>query len=310
MKGFFKYIVFPLLAVAIVGCSDDDDYNADTAISPYEPVPERRLVSQVSTTDTIDGRAYLWEYNFSYDVHNRIKEINSKIVGYVDEEFVNITRYYKCNKTSKVNYYYLGNDFRIEYSASHEYPEYPAWNGSQSAKWYGVFNSNGTLAEYSTMDFEYNATQLKAVYLDGGNIYEIKRDTRGNVTGYVKLEQTNVGADRVVADYGNECRYSSFRNNTNFDFSGYFGFWGIEKSLPTEYIEYYAPYQLTAFGMLGATSAYLPLSMLSRNDKGEIVKDNDGNAVYLSGEWVRDEAGYPLEFVEETGRKTEIKYVD
>ena len=80
--------------------------------------------------------------------------------------------------------------------------------------------------------------------------------------------------------------------------------------MPTEYIEYYAPYQLTAFGMLGATSAYLPLSMLSRNDKGEIVKDNDGNDVYLSGEWVRDEAGYPLEFVEETGRKTEIKYVD
>ena len=101
MKNIFRLMFLSLCAAAFVGCSDSDDYNADTAISPYEPVPERRLVSQVSTTDTIDGRAYLWEYNFSYDVHNRIKEINSKIVGYVDEEFVNITRYYKCSKTSK-----------------------------------------------------------------------------------------------------------------------------------------------------------------------------------------------------------------
>ena len=65
MKGILKYFILPLLAVFLVGCNEsENEYNADTAVSPYEPVPGRRLVSQVITTDTIDGRAYQWEYNF------------------------------------------------------------------------------------------------------------------------------------------------------------------------------------------------------------------------------------------------------
>ena len=65
------------LCVSFAACSDGDDYNANTAESHYKPVEGRRMVAQVKTVNTVDGRNYSWEHNFTYDVHGRIKEINS-----------------------------------------------------------------------------------------------------------------------------------------------------------------------------------------------------------------------------------------
>ncbi|MBE6286104.1 MAG: hypothetical protein E7093_06670 [Bacteroidales bacterium] len=309
MKNLFKFIFLSLMTVAMVACNDSDDYNPDTAVTPYEPVPGRRMVSQVKTTNTIDGRNYSWEHNFSYDAQGRIKEVNSSIVHYRPVPFENKVRFYKCYITSKANYYFEGKSFRVEYSISKEYPDYPSWNGVESGRDRGRFNSNGTLAKMSSMDFEYSATQLQCAYSDGGYVYKPVRDSFGNVTGYTVLGMMNSESDTVVLDRSRDFLYSGIKNKTNFDFSGYFGYWGIEKGLMTLATEYYAPYQLTAFGMIGATSSYLPLRMIVRDSKGNVVNDAYGDR-YHNGMWEFDEKECPVSFVDGSGRKTEIKYVN
>lgn len=297
------------MTVAMAACSDSEDYNPDTAVTPYEPVPGRRLVSQVKTTNSVNGREYSWEHNFSYDAQGRIKEINSRIVHHRAAKFENMTRYYKCNITSKANYYFEDEKFRVEYTVSHEFPEFPAWNDADSGKDEGLFNENGTLAKMASLDLVYSATQLSRAYADGGHMYEPKRDYDGNVTGYV-IRYLDGDSDSLVLDRSREYLYSALKNKTNFDFSGYFGYWGIERGLVSVADAYYAPYQLTAFGMMGATSNNLPFAMYSRDSKGNVVKDDNGNPVYLYGEWKLDNQGCPVSFVDGSGRKTEIKYID
>ena len=310
MKNILKLMLFAFMAVSFAACSDSDDYNADTAVTPYEPIPGRRLVAQVKTTNNIDGRVYSWEHNFSYDALGRIKEINSNIVHHRAVNFDNVVRYYVCNITSKANYYYNGERFRVEYGISKEYPGYPDWNSRDNGKDEGLFNENGMLTKMSTMDITYSKTQLQRVYADGGNIYEPQRDGRGNVTGYVQRYLMNEGSDSVVFDRSNDFLYSGVKNESNFDFSGYFGYWGVEQGIYANRVEYYAAYQLAAFGMLGATSNYLPSAMLSRDAKGNIIKDDNGNQKYLYGKWQYDAEGCPVSFVDGSGRRTEIKYVD
>lgn len=300
-------MALPLVALAMAGCSDVYSYDADTAVSPYEPVKERRLVSQVKTTNSIDGRNYSWEHSFSYDVHGRIKEISSRIVHHRAVRFENVTRYYLCNVTSKACYYYLGNDFRIEYSNSYEFPDFPEWDFSDNSKERGVFNENGTLAQYSQMDFSYAGKQLQRAYAETGRIYEQKRDSEGNVTGYVVRNMSSDGTDVLISDYSNEYIYSQKKNRTNFDFSGYFGYWGLEEGLLAS--PYYSQCQLAAFGMLGTTGSCLPVAMLSRDSKGDVVK-NEYGPVYLSGTWELDSLDCPVSFVDGMGRRTEIRYVE
>lgn len=311
MKGILKYFILPLLAVFLVGCNEsENEYNADTAVSPYEPVPGRRLVSQVITTDTIDGRAYQWEYNFVYDAKNRIKQISSNFVGHKAKVFSNNTRYYECRKTSNVCYYYLGNDFRVEYWATQQFPDYPDWNSSPSAQWTGFFNSNGTLARYSLLDFAYNAMKLKSVHTDSDYYYEMKHDAKGNVIGYKLMCYKSEGSDVVQKDCSTECVYSSNKNNTNIDFSAYLGVWGFEESLPLDDVDSHTPYQLAALGMTGATSGNLPSRIVSRDSKGNAVKDENGNPVYLEIKWKFDTQESPVSFVTGACRKTRIKYVN
>ena len=309
MKNILKLMLFAFMAVSFAACSDNEEYDADTAVTPYEPLPGRRI-AQVKTINTFDGRLYSWEHNFSYDALGRIKEINSNIVHHRAEEFANTVRYYVCNITSKANYYYNGDKFRVEYSISREYPDYPDWNKRESGKDEGILNENGTLAKISSMDMEYSKTQLFRGYVDGGCIYEPQRDGRGNVTGYIKSLQMNDEADSVLFDCSDDFLYTNVKNKTNFDFSGYFGYWGVEQGIYANRVEYYAAYQLAAFGMLGATSNYLPSAMLSRDAKGKIIKDDNGNQKYLYGEWQYDAEGCPVSFVDGSGRRTEMKYVD
>ena len=44
--------------------------------------------------------------------------------------------------------------------------------------------------------------------------------------------------------------------------------------------------------------------------KGNIIKDDNGNQKYLYGEWQYDAEGCPVSFVDGSGRRTEMKYVD
>ena len=310
MKNIFRLMFLSLCAAAFVGCSDSDDYNADTAVTPYEPVPGRRVVAQVKTTNAIDGRNYSWEHNFTYDAQGRIKEINSNIVHYHARKFDNVTRFYKCYITSQANYYFKGENLSVEYSISKEYPDYPDWNSRESGKNNGQFNENGTLKSFLSLDFVYSAMQLKEATADGGYIYVPYRDALGNVTGFQTRQSNNDGLDSVALDRSRDFLYSNIKNKTNFDFSGYFGYWGLERAIPALYTEYYAPYHLTAFGMLGSTSSYLPLAQLARDNKGKPLTDDSGSQYYLYGSWELNSKGCPISFVDGSGRKTEIRYVE
>lgn len=132
----------------------------------------------------------------------------------------------------------------------------------------------------------------------------------GNVTGYQTRYLNNDGKDSLVLDRSRDFMYGGIRNNTNFDFSGYFGYWGLEKAVPAIATEYYAYYQLAAFGMLGSTSSYLPLAQLARDSEGKPLVDEYGAPLYLYGRWELDNEDYPINFVDGSGRKTEIRYVE
>ncbi len=295
--------LFYLFAVAactmFAACSESNDYNADTAESPYKPSQTLRKVATVRTTNTIDGRDYSWEHKFEYDAQGRIKNINSNMVHHRAVEFADIVRYYACNITSSAKYYYKGDVLEVDYVIEREYPEYPEWNTRESGTDRGMFSKVGVLSTFLTIDFVYSTTSLTAAYTDSGREYAIRRDASGDVSGYVV---TNLEKDSVVLDRAVEYGYSHFRNRINFDLSAYFGYWGIEQEIYANRSQYYASYQLGAFGMLGATSPYLPISMLG--------KDEQGNPAYIYGEWEFDDRDCPVSFTDATGRKTEITYVD
>jgi hypothetical protein len=153
--------------------------------------------------------------------------------------------------------------------------------------------------------------QLQEAHADGSHIYVPYRDAMGNVTGYQTRYLNNDGKDSLVLDRSRDFMYGGIRNNTNFDFSGYFGYWGLERAVPAIATEYYAYYQLTAFGMMGATSSNLPLALLSRDKNGKPVVDEEtGSYLYLYGQWELDSKDCPVSYVDGTGRKTVIRYVD
>ena len=295
--------VFYLFAMAVccmfAACSDSDDYNANTAESPYKPSPTLRKVASVRTTNTVDGRDYSWEHKFEYDAQGRIKSINSTMQHHRAVSFADVVRYYKCDITSRADYYYKGDVLEVDYVVERNYPEYPDWNTRESGSDRGKFNQAGVLSNFATIDFVYSATSLSAAYTDSGREYLIKRDASGDVSGYVI---TNLEGDSIILDRGQEYGYSRFQNRINFDLSAYFGYWGIEQELYANRAQYYASYQLGAFGMLGAASPYLPISMLG--------KDEYGNSAYIYGEWELDSQNCPVSFTDATGRKSVITYVE
>lgn len=296
IKRFINLAIL-VFCVSFAACDNNEysGYDADSAESPYKPVEGRRMVAAVKTTNNIDGRDYSWEHTFSYDNKGRIKEINSKIVHHHYKEAFGYSRYYKCNITSKANYYYLGEALDVVYSVEREYPEYPDWNTAVNGKDEGRFNANGVLEKYSVLDFEYSTTSLYSAFVDGGRRYDIARGRGGDVTGFKLYDEL---ADTLMLDYADRYEFSFDKNKTNFDFSGYFGYWGFEQEIPINSSIYYATYQLAAFGMLGSGSQNLPL--------GIIVSDDNG--VETTGKWELDSEGYPLSFVDASGRKTVVTY--
>ena len=295
MKNFLSIILLAI-SVGLVSCTPE--YDPDTAVSKYEPVPGRRVAS-LRTTYNFNGNEYSFEHNFSYDAKGRIKSVNSNIVHYVADKVYFDTVYTRCNITSTADYFYNGDELKVAYSVAHEFPTAPSRNNRESSTDYGVFNDAGVLTRFSTVDFVYSTTMLQQGFADNGAYYNVARDGNGNVTGYTKCRTST---DEVITDKSGCYFYSPFKNKTNFDLSAYFGYWGVEQGVRRISVPYYATYQLAAFGMFGSTSGHLPW--------GTVEKGPDGTDKYLYGEWELDSQDYPLSFVDVDGRRTEIVYCE
>ena len=296
MKNIFPILLLSL-CVGFVSCNEE--YDADTAESLYEPSQARRVAS-VKTTFMENGGENIHHHRYTYDAKGRIKTVNSDLVIYtpVVKDYID-TAYYRCNMTTSANYFYRGEELEVAFSVSTEYPDLPSMNRLSSSSNYGVFNSNGVLSRFSQSSFEYSTTMLLQAYSDGDICFNVTRDADGNITGYRKYIVTT---DKVLEERSNLYHYHPRRNKTNFDFSAYFGHWGVEQGVPVISRPYRAPYQLAAFGMLGATSPYLPY--------GVVEKTSDGGNILLKGTWEFDSQDYPLSYTDPHGRKTVITYCE
>lgn len=278
MKNFFKLMLLPLCLLSVACGSDDDGYNADTAISNYNPVSEKyRTVKGVEMSITDSRGEHTWKYTFNYDAQRRIKSIDGKITTY---QLRNNSRWYKVNINSKTEYQFLNEmNMRVIYNAELEYPTYPDWNTTKGYRLPGEFNAKGALTHFGTFDCEYSGNTLKKAYIDNGRVYSIEHDRYGNVTGYMCED-----GDSLYSRLG-IYPYSSITNNTNIDFSGFLGNWVVEREIYDNHDWKYAFCHLAAFDMLGARSLHLP-----------------------KGEWSADAAGYPVSCVLPSGIKLKVEY--
>ena len=282
------------LCMAFVSCNDD--YDADSAQSLYVPVKGRHMVASVKTTENIQGREFVWEHKFSYDAHGRIKTINSDVKAYERT----VLGYLQCNIISNANYYYKGEGLDVVFDFKLDYPDYPSLNFNGGNTDSGSFNRAGVLARFGSLELEYSTTQLQRAYSTGDVYYDVLGDGNGNVAGY-NVYNTHTGD--LIESSVRHFYSSSIKNNTNFDFSAYFGYWGVEQAVGLKNkVPYYAVYQLAAFGMMGTTSAYLPFGVLKTNESGASVQDY--------GDWSFDEKERPVLYVDTEGRKSEFTYYD
>lgn len=281
-----------LLSLVLVACGEYYGYDADKAESPYVPKKATHIVKSLKTTSIHNGHDYSWEHKFKYDKHNRIQEVSSNIKFHVEDKWEGT---YVGYRKSVAKYYYLDNDIDVVYTVSFEYPDHSDKNRTYDGTDEGVFDSKkGVLKKFSALDLLYSGSTLTTAYCDGGRRYEIERDRNNNVTGYNIYDDYD---NSLINSFG-EYNYSSKENNTNFDFSGYLGYWGVEEELVPNASPYYAAYQLAAFGFLGSTGKHLPV--------GEPVKTDTGETV--TGKWEFDESGRPVVFTETSGRKTSVTY--
>ena len=300
MKHLFP-ILFLSLCAAFVSCNEE--YDPDMAESYYTPAPGKRKVQSVKTTFDENGGEATHEHRFEYDAKGRIKSVKSELVIYnpvvVNNNGFRDTINARCNMNTSANYFYRGEELEVAYTVSVEYPELPKMNNYASGSNFGVFDTKGVLTRFSQASFEYLTTQLVQTYTDGEICYNVSRDSDGNITGYRKfLTSTGQVFDNKLGLY----HYHPIKNKTNFDFSAYFGYWGVEQCVPLIARPYRAPYQLAAFGMLGSTSPYLPY--------GVIEKGADGKDAKVYGEWEFDSKDFPLSYVDTEGRKTVITYCE
>ena len=99
-KRLFRLLALVLCVVSFAACSEESDgYNANAAVTPYEPLPGR-LVASVKTTFDENGGENSHEHRFAYDAQGRIKSVNSNVSVYspVVMNYYD-TIYYKCNMT-------------------------------------------------------------------------------------------------------------------------------------------------------------------------------------------------------------------
>ena len=275
-------------ALTFVACGSDDEYNADTAVSAYEALDaDRYRMVKCVKMDTIDneGREYEWCYNFVYDAKNRIERIEGEITRHVVNP--NNKKIYRKYLSFTTNYRFKKSDvLDIVYIARVEYPEYTAWNTDVKYTFAGVFNADGTLLCFGPFDCEYMGGSLHKAYFDNRYnryiIYEMFRDSDGNVTGYGCRDSEDKGAD--LRDL---YKYSSYENNTNIDFSGLFGYWVVERVIAGNENHLEPLFQLAAFDMLGKRSKHLPDALWQFDSKGYPVSAKLSSGMNVTIEYLK-----------------------
>lgn len=310
MKNFF-YLFALAIGLFAVACSSDEGYNADSAQSNYVPVSADKMVASVYTTSVIDGREYSWKHLFSYDKQGRIKEVNSVIKHHdIYSQTVTGQNFFReCNITSNAKYFYDGANLKVVYTVKNEYPTYPVWNNSYSFTDAGILHEDGFIKRYvstsrkGSLSFECNyklGGKLDVVDIDGGYTLTMDRDASGNVTGFY-FEGINDSGNDSIVDARAMYDYTYVQNKTNFDFSAYLGYWGVERNIGAMSEPFYANYQLAAFGFFGAVSPSLPLWNVK-----EMGGNDDG-----SNPWEFDSSRrYPVRYTDPSGRVTEITYIE
>lgn len=280
MKNLFKLMLLPLSLLAVACSSDDDGYNADTAISLYNPVPESYRVVKGIKMSATDGRGeHTWNYTLNYDAQRRIKSLDAEISTY---QLRNNSRWYRVNIKSSTEYQFLDEkNLGVIYNASLEYPTYPDWNTTKGYRLPGEFNAKGALVHFGTFDCEYSGNTLAKAYIDNGRVYKPAHDRYGNVTGYMCEDGDSIYSKLNIYPY------SSINNKTNVDFSGFMGYWVPEREIYDNHDWRYAFCHLAAFDMLGARSLHLP-----------------------EGEWTLDASGCPVACVLPSGIRLEIVYAE
>ncbi len=278
MKYRSVYIISALLlSFVMVGCNSDDDYNADTAISFYEPLEYDKMVSSIKISNTINGKEYTEKYNFVYDAQNRIKEINGEWVRWIGKNY-NIL----CNTTTQARYYYKNDVLLVEWDMVDEYLDE---SYDFSGKYTGVFNKNGMLEQFFGFDCEYQGMLLKKAYFDTGEWCEFNYDRVSNLVSAGAYSLDSLGDAKLVMK--NSYSYTQRVNKTNIDFASLLGYNIAERTIPDMQSTIYSLFQLGAFGMFGSRSTLLPLS-----------EEN----------WTFDEDGCPVALTDASGRKYVITY--
>ena len=250
MKKFFLYLtVLSLFAFVTTGCSDDNDYNADTAQSYYKPEIYDRMVSSIAVTSNVDNKDYSWTYNFVYDAQNRIKEINGNTKFYE----TNIKQY--CEGTIQTKYYYNNETLKIEYLYDIYVPKLDK-STSKNGKYFGAFDKeDGKLIQFYSYDCEYAGLMLSKAYVDDGTSFGLEYDRNNNLVKAYKLD--SIGANPIESTV-REYEYSTKINRTNIDFASFLGYNIIEKIAPPNTYHPYELFHLGAFGMFGGRGKNLP----------------------------------------------------
>lgn len=245
--------IFSLLLLSFTlftACSDDEDYNPDTAISYYEPIDAPKVAGIKMKMN--DDRNHTWDYKFQYDAKDRIKEIDLQINTHTKRN----NRSYKLNIHSKAQYKFVNEQIlSVSYTINENYPEYPAWNDIDTWSYNGVFTAEGYLKRFGPFDCEYNGGRLQKSFMDNGREYTLYYDVYDNVTGYVcdsigkHIDERN----SYEYEYGTD-----YKNRTNFDFSAFIGNVVVEREIAGNELWCYSPFHLGTFGMLGVTGLQLP----------------------------------------------------
>ncbi len=279
MKHTFLYLTFlSLIAFVATGCSSDDEYNADTAISYYKPDADKRMVSSIAITSNVENRDYSWTYNFVYDAQKRIKEINGVTKFYESR----IKQY--CEGTINTRYYYNNETLKIEYQYDIYFPE-SSKSTSKSDKYFGAFDKeDGVLKSFYSFDCEYSGLMLSKAYVDDGTIFGLEYDRSNNIIKAYQLD--SLGNDPIESTV-REYEYSTNLNNTNIDFSSFIGNNIIERIVPPNTYHPFELFHLGAFGMFGGRGKNLP-----------------------KGTWEFDGEGCPVKFVSPQNRTYIITYKD
>lgn len=251
-KKLLKLTFLSLLAFVAMGCSSDEEYNADTAISYYKPLEYDRMVSSIEIAYKKGNMNNSWKYDFTYDVQNRIKEINGTM-NYYSNAMSSNNAYVKYEGTVQTKYFYNNETLKIECIYNTYAPKYDKTK-KITPKFYGCFDKDGKLISFDSFDCTYDAFQLTRAYTDYGTIYGLEYDRNLNITKAYLIDSLGKPDPTTIRTY----EYSTKTNYTNIDFASFFGYNIIERLVDCNIKHPYELFHLGAFGMLGSRGKNLP----------------------------------------------------